>query len=91
LAQRIILTGAGEACRCRGRAKNRPPQSGRAGSRQRFETAGKCLPALERGANRPLERPPATPLAMRNPLLTWRIVAGVSLLLNLILLMLLTR
>jgi hypothetical protein len=30
-----------------------------------------------------------TPLAMRNPLLTWRIVAGVSLLLNLVLLMLL--
>jgi hypothetical protein len=30
-------------------------------------------------------------LAMRNPLLTWRIIAGVSLLLNLFLLMLLTR
>ena len=58
---------------------------------QRFETAEEFLLALERGANRPLERPPATPLAMRNPLLTWRIVASVSLLLNLILLMLLTR
>jgi serine/threonine protein phosphatase PrpC len=58
---------------------------------QRFETAEEFLLALERGANRPLDRPPVTPLAMRNPLLTWRIVAGVSLLLNLVLLMLLTR
>jgi hypothetical protein len=47
---------------------------------QRFETAEEFLLALERGANRPLNRPPVTPLALRNPLLTWRIIAGVSLL-----------
>ena len=58
---------------------------------QRFETAEEFLLALERGANRPLSRPPVTPLAMRNPLLTWRIIAGVSLAINLLLLMLLTR
>ncbi|WP_313951824.1 bifunctional protein-serine/threonine kinase/phosphatase [Accumulibacter sp.] len=58
---------------------------------QRFETTEEFLLALERGASRPLSRPPATPLAMRSPLLTWRIIAGVSLLFNLILLMLLTR
>ena len=58
---------------------------------QRFETAEEFLLALERGANRPVGRPPVTPLAMRNPLLTWRVIAGVSLLLNLVLLMLLNR
>lgn len=58
---------------------------------QRFETADEFLLALERGAQRPLNRPPATPLALRNPALTWRIVAAVSLTANLLLLMLLTR
>lgn len=58
---------------------------------RRFETADEFLLALERGANRPLGRPPATPLAMRNPLLTWRVIAALSLMLNLLLLMLLTR
>jgi serine/threonine protein phosphatase PrpC len=58
---------------------------------QRFETAEEFLLALERGASRPLSRPPVTPLAMRNPLLTWRIIAGLSLVTNLLLLMLLTR
>ncbi|WP_300321612.1 bifunctional protein-serine/threonine kinase/phosphatase [Accumulibacter sp.] len=57
----------------------------------RFETAEEFLLALERGASRPVSRPPVTPLAMRNPLLTWRIIAGASLLLNLLLLMLLLR
>ncbi|HAY26832.1 MAG TPA: serine/threonine protein phosphatase, partial [Candidatus Accumulibacter sp.] len=57
----------------------------------RFETSEEFLLALERGASRPLGRPPATPLAMRNPLLTWRLTAALSLLLNLLLLMLLTR
>ncbi len=57
----------------------------------RFETPEEFLLALERGATRPLARPPITPLAMRNPLLTWRMVAAFSLLLNLLLLMLLTR
>ncbi|MBK7954321.1 MAG: hypothetical protein IPK02_10390 [Candidatus Accumulibacter sp.] len=50
-----------------------------------------CKLALERGANRQLNRPPVMPLLMRNPLLTWRIVADVSLVLNLLLLMLLAR
>jgi serine/threonine protein kinase len=58
---------------------------------QRFETAEEFLLALERGASRPLGRPPVTPLALRNPLITWRVIAGISLLLNLVLLMLLTR
>lgn len=58
---------------------------------QRFETAEEFLLALERGASRPLNRPRSTPLALRNPLLTWRIVAAISLVLNLLLLILLTR
>ena len=58
---------------------------------QRFETPEEFLLALERGASRPLSRPPVTPLAMRNPLLTWRLIAALSLLFNLVLLMLLTR
>ena len=58
---------------------------------QRFETSEEFLLALERGASRPVQRMAATPLAARNPLLTWRIIAGFSLLLNLVLLMLLTR
>ena len=57
----------------------------------RFETAEEFLLALERGANRPVGRPPATPLALRNPALTWRVIAGISILLNLITLMLLMR
>jgi hypothetical protein len=36
-------------------------------------------------------QPPATPLARRNPLLTWRIVAALSLVLNLVFLMSLLR
>lgn len=58
---------------------------------QRFETAEEFLLALERGATRPLDRPRVTPLAMRNPALTWRIIAGVSIVLNLLFLMLLMR
>ena len=58
---------------------------------QRFETAEEFLLALERGAQRPVTRPRATPLAQRNPLLTWRLIAGISLLVNLICLMLLAR
>jgi serine/threonine protein phosphatase PrpC len=56
---------------------------------QRFETAEEFIMALERGANRPLSRPQPTPLAWRNPVLTWRIIAAVSLLINLLFLMLL--
>ena len=58
---------------------------------QRFETAEEFLLALERGASRPLSRPRATPLALRNPVLTWRIIAGVSVVLNLVCLVLLAR
>ena len=58
---------------------------------QRFETAEEFLLALERGASRPLGRPQVTPLEMRNPVLTWRVIAGVSIVLNLLFLMLLMR
>jgi len=58
---------------------------------QRFETAEEFLVALERGASHAVRRPPATPLAMRNPLLTWRIIAALSIALNLVCLMLLMR
>lgn len=57
----------------------------------RFETAEEFLLALERGADRPLAAPRRQALAARNPLLTLRIVAGVSLLLNVVLLVLLLR
>lgn len=53
--------------------------------------AGEFLLALEGGANRHASRPPVTPLAMRNPLLPWGINAGVPLLANPLLLILLTR
>ena len=36
---------------------------------KRFETAEEFIVALERGAQRPLARPQATPLALRNPVL----------------------
>lgn len=58
---------------------------------QRFETAEEFLLALERGATRPLTPPLRMPLAERNPLLLWKIVAGVSLVANIVLLMLLLR
>ena len=52
----------------------------------RFETAEELLLALERGANRPLNAPAATPLVQRDPLIVWRLVAMASLVLNLLLL-----
>ena len=55
----------------------------------RFETAEEFLLALERGEYRPLTPPPRTPLAARDPLLLWRSIAAVALILNLILLYLL--
>lgn len=58
---------------------------------QRFETAEEFLLALERGASRPLAPPLRAPLMARNPLLAWRLIAAVSLALNLVLLMLLLR
>jgi len=56
---------------------------------QRFETAEELLLALERGAVRPLARPAPTPLAIRDPVLLWRAVAVISIVLNLLLLYLL--
>lgn len=51
-------------------------------ARQRFETAEELLLALERGASRPVGVPAATPLAARDPAALWKLAAGVSLLLN---------
>ena len=59
--------------------------------KQRFETAEEFLLALERGAARPVAAPARVPLAARNPLLVWKVVATVSLVLNFVLLMLLLR
>ena len=52
----------------------------------RFETAEEFLLALERGASRPIAPPARQPLVARHPLRVWKAVAGLSLLLNLILL-----
>ena len=54
-------------------------------ARQRFETAEELLLALERGAARPLAAPPATPLALRDPLRLWQLGCAVSVLFNLLL------
>jgi hypothetical protein len=51
---------------------------------QRFETAEEFLLALERGASRPLSAPAASPLFQRDPAMRWKLLAGVSLLFNLI-------
>lgn len=52
----------------------------------RFETAEEFLLALERGATRPLPAQTAKPLAVRDPLTTWRVLAVTSIILNLLLL-----
>ncbi len=59
--------------------------------KDRFETAEEFLLALERGAHRPLATHRRAPLAARNPTLTLKIVAVVSLLVNVVLLYLLSR
>ena len=59
--------------------------------KDRFETAEEFLLALERGASRPVAAPARQPLAQRNPLLLWKMVAAISLGLNLVLLLLLMR
>ena len=59
--------------------------------KDRFETAEEFLLALERGASRPLAAPRRQPLAQRNPLLLWKAVAGLSLALNFVLLLILLR
>jgi serine/threonine protein phosphatase PrpC len=53
--------------------------------RQRFETAEELLLALQRGASRPLGAPSATPLLQRDPTAVWKLGLGLSLLLNLML------
>lgn len=50
----------------------------------RFETAEEFQLALERGASRPLAAPAPVPLARRNPMLLWRAVAAISIVLNLL-------
>jgi serine/threonine protein phosphatase PrpC len=52
---------------------------------ERFETAEELLLALERGASRALPAPRQTPLAHRDPRVLWQIGLGVSLLVNLLL------
>jgi len=52
----------------------------------RFETAEECLLALERGAHRPLAVPRKRPIAQRDPQFWLKLVAGVSLLANVVLL-----
>ena len=54
---------------------------------ERFETAEEFLLALERGASRPLAAPSRQPLAQRNPLMLWKIVAAASLAVNFVLLL----
>lgn len=52
---------------------------------QRFETAEELLLALERGASRPLPAPGATPLLRRDPAALLKLGLGLSLMLNLLL------
>ncbi len=56
---------------------------------RRFETAEEMQLALERGAERPLPARAATPLAERDPGLWWKLLALLSVVLNLLLLYLL--
>jgi serine/threonine protein phosphatase PrpC len=60
-------------------------------AKDRFETAEEFLLALERGAARPLAAPARQPLAQRNPLKFWKVIAAVSLALNIVLLLILLR
>ena len=53
--------------------------------RQRFETAEEMLLALERGASRPLTAASPTPLIQRDPTALWKIMLGLSVLVNLLL------
>ena len=53
--------------------------------RLRFETAEEFLLALERGASRPLTAPSATPLIRRDPTALWKMILGISVLFNLLL------
>jgi serine/threonine protein phosphatase PrpC len=60
-------------------------------AKDRFETAEEFLLALERGANRPVAAPARQPLARRNPLLMWKILAAASIALNFVLLLVFLR
>lgn len=60
-------------------------------AKDRFETAEEFLLALERGAARPIAAPARQPLAQRNPLKFWKVVAAVSLTMNIVLLLILLR
>ena len=53
--------------------------------RLRFETAEEFLLALERGASRPLTAPSAAPLIQRDPTALWKMMLGISVLFNLLL------
>ena len=57
--------------------------------RQRFETAEEFILALERGALEPLRVARRTPLLQRDPQMALKIVAAVSLVLNVLLIYLL--
>jgi type II secretory pathway component PulM len=52
---------------------------------QRFETAEEFLLALERGASRPLTVPLASALLQRDPTMLWKLLLGLSVLFNLLL------
>lgn len=53
--------------------------------RQRFETAEEMLLALERGASRPLNALPASPLLARDPVMVWKVAFACSALFNILL------
>ncbi|MBC7445362.1 MAG: bifunctional protein-serine/threonine kinase/phosphatase [Polaromonas sp.] len=53
--------------------------------RLRFETAEELLLALERGASRPLTALQGSPLLQRDPTAVWKLLLGVSLLFNFLL------
>lgn len=52
---------------------------------KRFETAEEFVLALERGASRPLTVPVSTPLAERDPVAVWKLLLGLSVMLNVLL------
>lgn len=60
-------------------------------AKDRFETAEEFVLALERGATRPIAAPSRQPLIVRNPLQFWKVLAALSLVVNLILLLVLMR
>jgi serine/threonine protein phosphatase PrpC len=53
--------------------------------RRRFETAEELLLALERGASRPLTAPQGTPLIERDPVMLWKLLFAVSVVVNVLL------